>query len=269
MLDPSSRLTAEQGLRHPWITSSASSSSLKNLHRSVSQNWLKSSSRINSARSISSQKSNKSARSGKSVLSLRRSNNTTVSQDAGLISALSNAPAQEIKQGGSKCSGLKESNVKLTKQLVEKLNAHSVIDEDDRELLQSTSTENESASPEHRLVECEHNRERVRTENTMTSNSQTIVSNREFHNPNEHRKLNSLVLDYASHEVTEEKSRSEQVPTARERSHVIMRDNFLDEHHQVHDPSHGQNFLGTSPSRLHPLSPSPRKNKVYCTYDTV
>uniref|UniRef100_A0A673X4C8 Si:ch211-27e6.1 n=1 Tax=Salmo trutta TaxID=8032 RepID=A0A673X4C8_SALTR len=38
-VDPSSRLTAIQALRHPWVvTMSASSSSMTNLHRSISQN---------------------------------------------------------------------------------------------------------------------------------------------------------------------------------------------------------------------------------------
>ena len=259
-LDPDVRMTAEEGLRHPWITSYASSSSHKNLHRSISQNWLKSSSRsrINSARSNSSQRSNKSGKSGRSVLSLKRSSNTTVPQDAVLISSLSNAPAQENKQNASNSSGTRESNIKLTKQLVEKL--HSVINEDDREL---QSTENESASTELRHTECEHNREQVRT-----SKSQTVVSYRESQNA-ERKKINSFVLDDTSMQVDEEKSRDLPVPPDRERLHVIMRDNFLDEQQQTQEMQVDISHHGNSPNRLRPLSPSPWKNKVYCSYDTV
>ena len=253
-------MTAEDGLRHPWITSCASSSSHKNLHRSVSQNWLKSSSRsrINSARSNSSQRSNKSGKSGRSVLSLKRSSNTTVPQDAILISALSNTPAQENNQNASNSSIARESNVKLTKQSVEKL--HSVINEDDREL---QSTENESVPPELRHTECEHNRQQVRT-----SKSQPVVSYRESQNP-ERKKINSLVLDETSMEVDEEKSRDIPVPSDRERVHVIMRDNFLEEQQQRQEMQMDTSHLGSSPNRLRPLSPSPWKNKVYCSYDTV
>lgn len=261
VLDADRRMTAEEGLKHPWITSCASSSSLKNLSRSVSQNWIKSSSRVNSAKSNSSQKSNKSGRSGRSSVSLRRSNNTTVPLDANLISALSNAPAQESKQSGNKSSGLRESNVKLTKQLVEKL--HSVINEDDREFLQSTSTENQS-TPEPSHTECEDSGQQVRT-----SNSQAVVLYREVQNSHDCRKVNSLVLDYVSQEAEEEKSRGIPVPGVRERSHVVMRDNFLEEQQYIQGIQQDESHLATSPSRLHPLSPSPRKNKVYCTYDTV
>ncbi|EDO35611.1 predicted protein [Nematostella vectensis] len=58
--EPEMRLTAEQGIKHPWIASSAATSSLKNLHKSISQNLLKS--RGNSAKSNRSQKSNRSIR---------------------------------------------------------------------------------------------------------------------------------------------------------------------------------------------------------------
>lgn len=256
-------MTAEEGLRHPWITSCASSSSQKNLQRSVSQNWLKSSSRLNSARSNSSQKSNKSVRSGRSTVSLRRSNNTTVPQHAALISTLSNPPTQENKQTASKSSVSRESNVKLTKQLVEKL--HSVINEDDREFLQSTSTENECVPPELSHTECDRNRQQI-----STGNSQSFVCYREIQNPSERRKVTSLVLDYTSkEEVTGEKSRSVSAPNSRERSHIVLRDNFLEEKHHLQEKEQEFSDLGTSPSRHHPLSPSPRKNKVYCTYDTV
>ncbi|KFZ68844.1 Serine/threonine-protein kinase H1 [Podiceps cristatus] len=53
-VDPSDRMTALQALKHPWVVSMAASSSMKNLHRSISQNLLKRASR--------STKSNKSRR---------------------------------------------------------------------------------------------------------------------------------------------------------------------------------------------------------------
>uniref|UniRef100_A0A8C5TXX4 Protein serine kinase H1 n=1 Tax=Malurus cyaneus samueli TaxID=2593467 RepID=A0A8C5TXX4_9PASS len=40
-VDPSDRMTALQALKHPWVVSMAASSSMKNLHRSISQNLLK------------------------------------------------------------------------------------------------------------------------------------------------------------------------------------------------------------------------------------
>lgn len=259
VLDPDKRMTAEEGLRHPWITSCASSSSLKNLHGSISQNWRKSSSRLNSARSNRSQKSNRSGKSGRSALSLKYTNNITVPQDVSLISALANAQAQEDKQ--SKPSALKESNVKLTKQLVEKL--HSVINEDDREFLQSTSTVTESGATESRHTECECDGKQVRP-----SKSQTVVSYRENQNP-DRRKINSLVLDYTSNGVEDWIARGVPVTSGQERSHLVMRDNFLEEQHQTQEIQEDNLNLGTSPRRLQQLSPSPRKNKVYCIYDTA
>ena len=68
MVDPERRSTAEEALNHEWIFSMAASSSLKNLHEPISQNWFKqSTSRINSAQSDSrSHNSNKSSRTWKS-----------------------------------------------------------------------------------------------------------------------------------------------------------------------------------------------------------
>ncbi|XP_045924348.1 serine/threonine-protein kinase H1 homolog [Micropterus dolomieu] len=37
-LDPATRLTASQAIRHPWVVTMAASSSMRNLHRSISQN---------------------------------------------------------------------------------------------------------------------------------------------------------------------------------------------------------------------------------------
>ncbi|KFW92832.1 Serine/threonine-protein kinase H1 [Phalacrocorax carbo] len=62
-VDPSDRMTALQALKHPWVVSMAASSSMKNLHRSISQNLLKrASSRCQSTKSAQSTKSNKSRR---------------------------------------------------------------------------------------------------------------------------------------------------------------------------------------------------------------
>lgn len=37
-LDPATRLTADQATHHPWVATMAASSSMRNLHRSISQN---------------------------------------------------------------------------------------------------------------------------------------------------------------------------------------------------------------------------------------
>ncbi|KAJ8042103.1 Serine/threonine-protein kinase H1 [Holothuria leucospilota] len=72
IVNPAERLTSAQCLKHPWIASNASQSNLKNLHRSISQNWLKrTSTRSRSSRSAHSNRSAKSQRSGKSMRSSR------------------------------------------------------------------------------------------------------------------------------------------------------------------------------------------------------
>lgn len=38
LLDPSTRLTADQAVQHPWVVTMAASSSTRNLRRSISQN---------------------------------------------------------------------------------------------------------------------------------------------------------------------------------------------------------------------------------------
>ncbi|XP_032139666.1 serine/threonine-protein kinase H1 isoform X1 [Sapajus apella] len=66
-VDPGARMTALQALRHPWVVSMAASSSMKNLHRSISQNLLKrASSRCQSTKSAQSTRSSRSTRSNKS-----------------------------------------------------------------------------------------------------------------------------------------------------------------------------------------------------------
>ncbi|XP_068117325.1 serine/threonine-protein kinase H1 [Hyperolius riggenbachi] len=67
MVEPSERMTASQALKHPWVVSMAASSSMKNLHRSISQNLLKrASSRCQSTKSAQSVRSSRSNKSTKS-----------------------------------------------------------------------------------------------------------------------------------------------------------------------------------------------------------
>ncbi|XP_055737238.1 serine/threonine-protein kinase H1-like [Salvelinus fontinalis] len=66
-VDPSSRLTAIQALHHPWVvTMSASSSSMTNLHRSISQNLRRRASRASVPSSSSSSRCPSSTGSGAS-----------------------------------------------------------------------------------------------------------------------------------------------------------------------------------------------------------
>ena len=72
VVDPRDRHTAAHCLKHAWIVTYASSSSNKNLHRTISQNLLqRQSQRANSTKSAKSTKSTKSNRSNKSAKSLR------------------------------------------------------------------------------------------------------------------------------------------------------------------------------------------------------
>lgn len=72
-VDPADRMIATSALTHSWLTSLASN---KNLHRTISQNYLhRMSTRANStksAKSTKSTKSNKSNRSGRSLRSEHR-----------------------------------------------------------------------------------------------------------------------------------------------------------------------------------------------------
>lgn len=47
-MDRGARLTTEQAIRHPWVVTMAASSSMKNLHRSISQNLWQGASRTSS-----------------------------------------------------------------------------------------------------------------------------------------------------------------------------------------------------------------------------
>lgn len=62
-LDPAARLTADQAIRHPWVVTLAAGSSMRNLHRSISQNLRQRTSRSSSrcpSRTTSSGDSNNS-----------------------------------------------------------------------------------------------------------------------------------------------------------------------------------------------------------------
>uniref|UniRef100_G3N626 Si:ch211-27e6.1 n=1 Tax=Gasterosteus aculeatus aculeatus TaxID=481459 RepID=G3N626_GASAC len=48
LLDPAARPTAEQAIRHPWVVTMAAGSSMRNLHRSISQNLRQRASRSSS-----------------------------------------------------------------------------------------------------------------------------------------------------------------------------------------------------------------------------
>ncbi|KAJ1081815.1 hypothetical protein NDU88_001990 [Pleurodeles waltl] len=66
-VDPGDRMSASHALKHPWVVSMAASSSMKNLHRSISQNLLKrASSRCQSTKSAQSTRSSRSTKSNKS-----------------------------------------------------------------------------------------------------------------------------------------------------------------------------------------------------------
>ncbi|KAL1765649.1 serine serine/threonine-protein kinase H1 [Sigmodon hispidus] len=66
-LGPGARMIALQAPRHPWVVSMAASSSMKNLHRSISQNLLKpASSRCQNTKSSQSTRSSHSTCSNNS-----------------------------------------------------------------------------------------------------------------------------------------------------------------------------------------------------------
>ncbi|XP_033626165.1 serine/threonine-protein kinase H1-like [Asterias rubens] len=70
LINPNERLPASEALKHPWIVTNAAQSSLKNLHRSISHNWLKrTSTRSRSTKSARSTRSNRSSKSTKSLRS--------------------------------------------------------------------------------------------------------------------------------------------------------------------------------------------------------
>lgn len=63
LVDPNTRMTASQALKHSWIMSKAATASNKNLHRTISQNLLRRQSTRSSLKSATSRQSAKSLRS--------------------------------------------------------------------------------------------------------------------------------------------------------------------------------------------------------------
>ncbi|XP_072112457.1 serine/threonine-protein kinase H1-like [Mobula birostris] len=63
-IDPNERMAAAQALKHPWVVTMAASSSMKNLHRSISQNLMRrASSCCQSSKSAETTKSSRSSKS--------------------------------------------------------------------------------------------------------------------------------------------------------------------------------------------------------------
>ncbi|PFX16796.1 serine/threonine-protein kinase H1-like [Stylophora pistillata] len=279
VVDPGKRMTADQALRDPWIALSVASSSLKDLHRSFSQNWLKSSSRLNSAKSNASQNWVKSGSRMSSAKS-NASQNSTRSLRSGRCKQKNSSPlpldttaqSDEFKQGGTKSKDLKDLNVKLTKQLAEKL--HSVINEDDREFFNSTTTENECEVAVLKVTrEWTGNRQHgVRGD--PDTNIQTIDSSWNVKSKTD----NSSPLQHPlTHETSNEKAKTKPIPIVRDGaqlSHLVMRDNFLGgqsapetSQNWFQDSIRRTSYAGESLTKFHSLSPS-RKNRVFCTYDS-
>lgn len=153
VVEAEKRMTSEEALQHQWIKSFAASSSFKNLHGSISSNWLKSSSRLNSANSNQSKRSNRSSRSEKSVLSRHRK---TIPSQTTIIQRHAHVD-KKAKSSKEASRTTRNSNVKLTKQLVEKL--QSVAQEADAELpllvekQPSSKTESTPVGQQHQDVQ--------------------------------------------------------------------------------------------------------------------
>ena len=264
VLDPEKRMTADEALKHCWIASSAASSSLKNLHGSFSQNWLKSStSRVNSAKSHCSQKSNKSVRSGKSAFSVRQSNCATFPRD-------SYPPPKAHSQKGSdkqKSSGLKDSNVKLTRQLVEKL--HSVINEDDRELFPIKPAEDEPTdiTAGTCLTDEENIRESV-DKSEFKDHVLKVEQDQTEHASNSSKDKEGNFLNQSGEH--QELTREMNIPgvSKLQLSPKVMHDNFLTEKpdYKQRNPSDSMALLGSfNAVSSCKLSPVARSNKVFCS----
>lgn len=122
VLDPETRLTAEDAMKHHWIASSAALSSQKNLHGSFTQNWRKhSASRSGSARSNRSQRS----KSGKSNHSQKGT--VGIPTEGGSASATKHRQETRLKTGGVSREG--DTQVKLSKQLLEKCQSNTSYSE--------------------------------------------------------------------------------------------------------------------------------------------
>ena len=276
VLDPEKRLTAEEAIKHPWIASSAASSSQRNLHRSFSQNWRKHSlSRINSAKSNRSQRSSRSIKSGRSVYSLRRTVHSPCQKERSSVSSprerkVAPSTAETLTQGRTTVS--RDVHVKLSKQLFE---------------LPSVIAETEG--------ECQSNHKAAMDNETLLSRHESP-----YMHEKEARSLscfqNEIVVPCALERNNGEKENAstetlsivEHLPSrdGSEPALKTMRDNFFcayykdEQQHQVStgyelgsqngdvcrlDKLEGNMAILEHPakSRVHP-SPIPRTNKLFC-----
>ena len=127
-------MTADEALHHSWIYSMAASSSLKNLHGSISQNWFKqSTSRISSAQSDRprSHHSGKSNRTWKSLASGSKHNKPNESLFSEQRQVQSKVKTKRVDTLPAMAEGVaqRQSNGTKPSKLRGKLTARQVVEE--------------------------------------------------------------------------------------------------------------------------------------------